>query len=561
MRDLRAWLASQRLDFFDLKEDFSYDPVEALVQFSIVYGLPALLTFDVSRTGFINKTRMIKFMLYEKDITWYVGRHLSNSERTSNQLANPFLTYLSSYGLAGEELRSMVTNLESYAGEVVTIAYGFLQQKFEFSTVQIKDLGKLTEDRITSEQWISIFLKLTEGYYSAIEPLMVLNTAPLFLVKLLEAPGVGRHGLRCLIAWSVLRRVGDLLEGAERPEAAGVLEHVCFEHVRLVMEPALMKEYMEGTVHTESLMKARNVTLSIKEAFKNVITHSSWMQNETREVALQKLAKMPVFVGFPGNIPDANSVEDHYGRLGDSSASRFFHDWRVALEQFSRQLFRDQKHAWFPLAEAKAFYLATNAIGVAAAALQPPFFYGAGPASYNFGALGTVGLKVGSDRDNGGWDIDWGLPGYIDAFNGLLWAKEAIAAPRQEKRERRLPDQSRSLKQVSPNIRSALPDDNIDSENLADFVGLLLATEAFQALPEQEMSLRLPELPLSAEQLFFVAHCLRWCGLVANDTDVAHHAPRRFRCNVPLMNSEAFARAFQCPAGSTMNPENKCAFW
>ncbi|XP_077548476.1 endothelin-converting enzyme homolog [Haemaphysalis longicornis] len=515
MADLRAWLASERLDFFDLKEDSSYDPVEALVQFSVVYGLPALLTFDVDRTGFVNKTRIIKFTLYEKDMTWYVGRHLSKSEWTSSQ-PNPYLAYLSAYGLTGEKLQNMTANLESYADQ---------------------------------EQWTSIFVKHTEGYYTAKEPITVLNVAPAFLVELLDAAGVGRRGLRCLIAWSVLRRLGDLLEGAMKSGAAKH-EDVCFEHVRLAMEPALLKMYMNWTGHEASLPKARNMTLNVKAAFKHLIQHSSWMQGDTQTAALRKLTKMSVFVGFPGNIPDDERLEGLYDKLGDSNASRFFHDWRLAMEQFSKQLFRDQGHALFPLTEAGVFYLTTNGIGVAASAVQPPFFYGTGPASFNFGALGTtVAHEMMHAFDADGSTID-------GDGNPRRWITKDIAEQYVNK--------SMCLRKSQDVGHSAYFDlltAEADSENLADFAGLLLAYEAFEALPEPERAPKLPELPLSPEQLFFVAHCLRWCEPNGTQYDAGRRAPARFRCNVPVMNFETFARAFQCPAGSPMNPENKCTFW
>ena len=36
-----------------------------------------------------------------------------------------------------------------------------------------------------------------------------------------------------------------------------------------------------------------------------------------------------------------------------------------------------------------------------------------------------------------------------------------------------------------------------------------------------------------------------------------------FVCRVygPLQNSEEFAKAFQCPVGTRMNPKKKCAVW
>ena len=53
------------------------------------------------------------------------------------------------------------------------------------------------------------------------------------------------------------------------------------------------------------------------------------------------------------------------------------------------------------------------------------------------------------------------------------------------------------------------------------------------------------------------AHDLVIKYLINNDV----HSLGRYRVTVPLMNSPDFAKAFNCPKGSKMNPEKKCSLW
>ena len=65
------------------------------------------------------------------------------------------------------------------------------------------------------------------------------------------------------------------------------------------------------------------------------------------------------------------------------------------------------------------------------------------------------------------------------------------------------------------------------------------------------------------DQLFFVAYAQMSCGLTLDkDIDLTDgHSPDKWRVTGVLQNTEAFAKAFQCDAGSYMNPEKKCIIW
>ncbi|XP_075744136.1 neprilysin-1-like [Rhipicephalus microplus] len=101
--------------------------------------------------------------------------------------------------------------------------------------------------------------------------------------------------------------------------------------------------------------------------------------------------------------------------------------------------------------------------------------------------------------------------------------------------------------------------EELDSENLADFVGTKMAFDAFEYLVSEQRDQNLAGLNMSVRQLFFIRHCARWCS---EDNSVnPPHAPPRVRCMVPLMNMRPFSSAFGCAAKTAMNPKEKCTFW
>jgi predicted metalloendopeptidase len=68
------------------------------------------------------------------------------------------------------------------------------------------------------------------------------------------------------------------------------------------------------------------------------------------------------------------------------------------------------------------------------------------------------------------------------------------------------------------------------------------------------------------EQLFFISFGRQWCSKTTPEravrqlhTDV--HSPARVRIHGPIQNSPDFAKAFNCPSGSPMNPVKKCEVW
>ena len=77
---------------------------------------------------------------------------------------------------------------------------------------------------------------------------------------------------------------------------------------------------------------------------------------------------------------------------------------------------------------------------------------------------------------------------------------------------------------------------------------------------------RLPGLDLNQKQLFWLSSANVWCSKyrpksLERRIRTGAHSPGMFRVKGPFSNSKEFANDFNCPIGSTYNPEKKCEVW
>ena len=73
-------------------------------------------------------------------------------------------------------------------------------------------------------------------------------------------------------------------------------------------------------------------------------------------------------------------------------------------------------------------------------------------------------------------------------------------------------------------------------------------------------------LPYNQKQMFWISFGQLWCSKFKDESLkqqilTGYHSPGEFRVTGSLQNNVDFARDFNCPLGSRMNPEKKCAVW
>jgi len=63
------------------------------------------------------------------------------------------------------------------------------------------------------------------------------------------------------------------------------------------------------------------------------------------------------------------------------------------------------------------------------------------------------------------------------------------------------------------------------------------------------------------DQLFYISYGLSKCRIDGLEIVNDEHAPSIGRINGVVVNSKHFAKTFNCPTNTPMNPEKKCVIW
>ncbi|XP_054930095.1 endothelin-converting enzyme 1-like [Dermacentor andersoni] len=303
-------------------------------------------------------------------------------------------------------------------------------------------------------------------------------------------------------------------------------------------------------------MEAKEMASNIRKAFQAAFRSSSWMTGSVRETALRKITNMRQHIGAVGALLDAAHVEKYYASFPDLPTDRFFKAFRQATAAAIHQTWGDTTMLLNMSAQVTAAYLPLyNTMVILPLILLPDILFAEGPASFNYGSLGTI---MGHEMMHG-YDVNGSK--YDENAKKRDWFS-------RESTEHYV-NKTLCLRQFHKNVlqrRQEVLNHTIDSENLADLGGTTMAYSAFRSLPPSKRDTTLLDVNMTSNQLFFVGHCTPWCekqttGPAPWLTGKDSYAPGRSRCIVPLMNMPEFSDAFHCKQGSYMNPSNKCKFW
>lgn len=307
--------------------------------------------------------------------------------------------------------------------------------------------------------------------------------------------------------------------------------------------------------------KDRMITLvdNLKTAFGERIQAAAWMNDTTKQKALEKLGTILVKVGYPDKWRDYSGLEIK----GDSYFANILRSNQFDIAYMINKIDKPtDKTEWLMTPQTvNAYYNpTTNEICFPAGILQPPFFDMNADDAVNYGAIGVVighEMTHGFDDQGRQYDKDGNLKDWWTAGDAENFTNNAQV----------LVDWFNAIK-VSDNPETYANGKFTLGENIADNGGLQISYQAMQnAIAKGQVNGEEMD-GFSAAQRFFIAYAGVWAGNIREQeilrlTAIDPHSLGRLRVNATLPHIAAFIQAFDVKKGDSMYlaPEKQVVLW
>ena len=379
--------------------------------------------------------------------------------------------------------------------------------------------------------------------------------------------------LKTLFAWQVLdgsasyltteiymqnfHFYGNILSGREEPSplwkrAVGIVNGTLGEAVGQMY----VKKYFPEENKERMLALVHNLQTALGQRIENL----TWMSEETKAKALEKLNAMTIKIGYPDEWRDYSKLtidknDAYYTNL--QRAAKFEQEY--SMSYLGKPV--DKKKWYMTPQTVNAYYNpSSNEICFPAGILQYPFFDMSADDAFNYGAIGVViGHEMTHGFDDQGCQFD---------KNGNLanwWTAEDKAA--FDERTKVMEEAFNKI-EVAPGVHAngafTL------GENIADHGGLQVSYLAFcnnEAAKAEKDRLQTRD-GFTPAQRFFLAYANVWAGNIRPEeilqrTKSDPHSLGRWRVNGALPQIDAWYEAWNVTEESPLYiaPENRVSIW
>ena len=312
------------------------------------------------------------------------------------------------------------------------------------------------------------------------------------------------------------------------------------------MGEALGKIYTEKYFPESSKVRMKELVKNLQLSLGERIEAQTWMSEETKKNALDKLNSFYVKIGYPDKWTDMSKLvidmkKPYYDNIVE--CKKFWNAYDIQ-KKAGKPVDKDEWHM-NPQTVNAYYNPTTNEICFPAGILQPPFFDANADDAFNYGAIGVViGHEMTHGFDDSGrhYDKEGNMNEWWTKADGENFTKRADVCVNYFSNIEVLPE-------LHANGKFTL------GENLADHGGLMVSFNAFKhAVKAQPCG---DKDGFTPEQRFFLAYAGVWAANITeaeirNRTKSDPHSLGRWRVNAALPHIDAWYEAFDVKQGDKL---------
>ncbi|XP_043655865.1 neprilysin-4-like [Drosophila teissieri] len=545
-------------------QEDDFDWVETTARINHRYGIIGIIGVEVT-TDMLNNQRNIIYVVRQEFQLESRGMYLNNETAFYRQNYKAGLQYFFEGILEVEKELAMKTAKEVLDFEV-ELANGLVDNKEhhdlkdQLELLTVADLRKRYAPTIDIEKLIFVSMgeEISDQIY---EFNRRYQQNVVEVIKRTPKRTVANYIFYRLI-WKFLVKSG---------KSSTTLPKLCLTYTKKYFAKNLDNMVYRRYKNEKSSREMDNMWHQLKSTFREALLSSpelDWIERSTRNLAIAKLEAMTLELN---NYSKENLTED-FADL-NLQTTDYIENLRQVFQlgaKQMRQLFRQPPK---PIEEAEILSYTPannpieNTIKVPVAMLQPFYIWSdVYPNAVKFGTLASlIGHELIHGFDDRGRKFD-------DKGISTDWWDEKSSSNFLKRRECFTKQYGRY---VYDGIQ--LKESTAQSENIADNGGTRLAYAAYRKWFESQITNSssvnqvlaketLPNLRYSANQLFFISFAQVWCNdvhpsLKALQVSTDEHTPAKYRVIGTLSNFKEFSKEFNCPAGSAMNPCEKCILY
>ena len=303
----------------------------------------------------------------------------------------------------------------------------------------------------------------------------------------------------------------------------------------------------------EEKKDVENMIYQVIDALRTRLENNSWMTEETKNTAIEKLEAISVYVGYPEeyyydysviNVDTGKSLLENVSNINIAFLNQHFDKADTDVD----------RAAWgitMPAYTVNACYIPSyNCICIPAAILSEPFYSKDASYSENLGAIGTVighelthafdttGSQYDKDGNMANWWTDEDLEKFTEMTAGVAERYASYATVDEER----------------------VNGDLTIGETVADLGGMAVTLDILADMAEQGLEVDYQE--------YFTSYAKIWFRLITRESALYRlkydpHAPTCLRTNVNVSQFQEFYDAFGVEEGDAMYtaPEDRLSVW